>query len=156
MNVYLKFIFSILFVQAIGIAGSFFTFTSISDWYPALNKPGFTPPNWIFGPVWTILYLLMGISLFLVWKKGIKNEKVSSALTLFFIQLALNFLWSVIFFGLKMPGLAFFEIVILWIAILIVILKFLKLNKTAAYLLIPYFVWVSFASVLNLFIFLLN
>jgi tryptophan-rich sensory protein len=130
--------------------GSFFTFNSVSTWYPTLEKPFFNPPSWIFGPVWTTLYFLMGISLFLVWGKK------KTDLTWFWAQLALNAFWSIVFFGMKSPGLAFLVIVLLWISIFLTIKSFYKINKNAAYLLYPYLAWVTFASILNLFIAILN
>jgi tryptophan-rich sensory protein len=139
-----------------GVIGGLFTSSSIPTWYAALNKPAFNPPNWIFGPVWTLLYILMGVSLFLVWQKGLKNKKAKTAVTIFGIQLALNTLWSILFFGLKSPILGLGEIVVLWAFILLSIIKFSKISKTAAWLLLPYILWVSFAAVLNLSIFLLN
>ena len=132
--------------------GGLFTASSVSTWYLTLIKPSFNPPSWVFGPVWTILYLLMGISLYLVWiKKFDKN-----AFTFFGIQLVLNALWSILFFGLKSPLFAFIEIVLLWIAILITVIYFYRINKISAYLLIPYILWVSFAAILNFAIFILN
>jgi tryptophan-rich sensory protein len=132
-----------------GILGSFFTISAIPEWYSTLNKPFFSPPNWIFAPVWTVLYILMGVSLYLVWLK----KKVP---TVFWIQLILNAAWSVIFFGLKNPGLAMVNILALWIAIFLTIKSFYKISITASNLLIPYLLWVSFASILNLSIVLLN
>ncbi len=132
-----------------GGVGSIFTTQSIPTWYATLNKPFFSPPNWIFAPVWTILYILMGISLYLVWQK----KKIPAV---FWIQLVLNIIWSVIFFGMKNPPLAFMDIIILWIAIFATIKSFSKINKLAGQLLWPYMVWVSFASILNLFIIILN
>lgn len=151
----MKLIFSIIICQLAGIAGALFTTPSIKGWYQSLNKPSFNPPNWIFGPVWTLLYLLMGISLYLVWNQK-NNPKIKTALIFFAIQLMLNSLWSIIFFSLHLPSLAFLEIIILLIFIILTIIKFLPISKTAAYLLIPYFLWVSFASILNLAIFKLN
>ena len=136
--------------------GSVFTASSVSTWFTTLIKPSFNPPNWIFGPVWTILYLLMGFSLFLVWKQGLKKKYVKECLIIFGIQIFLNFLWSLLFFGLQNPLLAFIEIIFLWISILFMIIYFYKVNKTAAYMQIPYILWVSFAAVLNLSIVLLN
>lgn len=144
-----KAIFSVALCLAAGLVGSLFTATSIPEWYQFLNKPSFSPPNWIFGPVWTTLYVLMGISLYLVWEK----KKVPSV---FWIQLILNALWSIIFFGMRNPTLAFIEIVVLWIAIFLTIKSFYRISKLASYLLIPYILWVSFASVLNLSIAILN
>lgn len=132
-----------------GVLGSFFTFSAIPDWYAALNKPSFSPPNWIFGPVWTTLYIMMGISLYLVWQK----KKVP---LVFWAQLFLNAIWSIIFFGMKNPGLALIDIIALWITIVLTIKSFSKISKPAGYLLIPYLLWVSFAAILNLSIVLLN
>ncbi len=147
-----KLIISILLPFLVSVIGGLFTVSSVSTWYVTLIKPSFNPPNWIFGPVWTILYLMMGISLYLVWIK--KYDK--SAFILFGIQLVLNALWSILFFGIKSPLYAFIEIIFLWVAILLTIIYFYKINKTSAYLLIPYILWVSFASVLNLAILILN
>lgn len=137
-----------------GILGSFFTVSSIPTWYATLNKPSFSPPNWIFGPVWTALYILMGISLYLVLvsKSKVKQKGINS----FFIQLGLNAIWSIIFFGMRNPTLALVDIAALWIAIVLTIRAFYKINKLSANLLYPYLVWVSFASILNLMIVLLN
>ena len=151
-----KLLTSVIGCLAVGFLGSFATTPAIPTWYQTLNKPIFNPPNWIFGPVWTTLYILMGISLYLVWKKGFKNKKNKDAINLFLIQLGLNFIWSFIFFGFKNPQLAFVNIILLWAAIFITILKFWKISKWATYLLIPYILWVSFASILNLFIAILN
>ena len=136
--------------------GGIFTASSVSTWYVTLNKPFFNPPSWVFGPVWTVLYLMMGIALYLVWttKTGAKNKYV--AFIVFGVQIFLNALWSVLFFGLKNPLFAFVEIVFLWIAILATIAYFYRIKKTASYLLIPYILWVSFAAVLNLSLFILN
>lgn len=140
----------ILIAQGAGILGSFATATSVKSWYlTELNRPFWNPPSWLFGPVWTTLFLLMGISLYLVWRQ--KNN-----LKWFWFQLVLNIIWSYLFFGLRSPTLAFYEIIILWIAILITIVKFWKLNKTASILLWPYLAWVSFASFLNFTIMRLN
>lgn len=144
-----KLIFSIGVCLGAGVLGSFFTVSSIATWYQTLNKPFFSPPNWIFGPVWTILYILMGISLYVIWTK----KKVPSV---FWIQLILNALWSIIFFGMGNFALALVDIVVLWIAIVLTIKVFYKINKLAGQLLVPYLAWVSFASILNLAIVLLN
>lgn len=136
-----------------GLIGSLFTFSATPTWYVTLNKPEFSPPNWIFGPVWTILYILMGVSLYLVWTS---KKKSKFALKLFLAQLLLNTLWSIIFFGMRNPTLALVEVVILWVMILLTILEFRKISKCAAYLLFSYLAWVSFATILNLFIVLLN
>lgn len=151
-----KLVFSILVCEAAGILGSLFTISAIPTWYAILNKPTFSPPNWIFAPVWTILYLMMGISLYLVWQKGIKTKGVKNALSVFGLQLALNASWSIVFFtGQSIVG-GLLIIVILWSLILITILKFLKISQTAALLLVPYLLWVSFATILNFYIFKLN
>ncbi len=147
-------IFTVLLSEGAGILGSFFTFSSIPTWYTTLVKPSFSPPNFVFGPVWTALYALMGISLYLVWTSKAKSKQY--AIKLFFIQLGLNTFWSIIFFGLKNPGLAFIEIIALWVAILLTIKAFQKISKKASYLLYPYFAWVSFATILNFSIWALN
>jgi len=146
---------SILITLSAGFIGSFFTTSSITTWYAFINKPFFSPPNWLFAPVWTLLYILMGISAFLIWKKR-DNLKTKQALISYGIQLVLNTLWSIIFFGMHNPGLAFLEIIILWLFILITLIKFYKINKTAGLLFIPYLLWVSFASILNYAIWILN
>lgn len=149
MPKYLKLILLILLCNFVGIAGSYFTFNSIPTWYVYLNKPFFSPPNYLFGPVWTILYILMGISAFMVWE----NKK---AMKYFWIQLFLNGIWTPIFFGAKNLGLAFVVIVIMWVYIVKTIKAFAKVNKKASYLLYPYLIWVSFASLLNFSIWFLN
>ena len=151
----LPLLISILIVFSFGFIGSFFTTSSITNWYAFINKPLFSPPNWIFGPVWTLLYILMGVSAFLIWQKR-DNLKTKPALIFYGIQLILNALWSIIFFGMHNPGLALLEIVILWLFILITLIKFYKINKTAGLLFIPYLAWVSFASILNYAIWILN
>lgn len=147
-------ILAILICEGAGILGSIFTVSSIPTWYATLVKPSFSPPNWIFGPVWTILYVLMGISLYLVWVSKTKSKQY--AVRLFFIQLVLNAIWSIIFFGLKSPGLAFLEIIALWITIVLTIKAFRKISTPASYLLYPYVAWASFASILNFSIWILN
>lgn len=145
-----KLLTCILIVQGAGIIGSFFTASSVKTWYLTdLVKPSFNPPSWIFAPVWIFLFLLMGIALYLVWNK--KNN-----LFWFWVQLFLNLLWSILFFGLHSPRLAFYEILVLWFAILVTIIKFHQYHKTASYLLWPYLAWVSFASFLNYSIMILN
>ena len=147
---------SIIICQLAGIIGSLFTAPSIPLWYANINKPSFNPPSWVFAPVWTTLYLLMGIALFLVWRKGLKRKDLKIAFAVFIFQLILNTLWSILFFGLKSPFVAFIEIVLLWISILISIILFFRISKVAGALLIPYLLWVSFASVLNFAIWRLN
>jgi tryptophan-rich sensory protein len=129
---------------------------SVSTWYADLSKPSFNPPDWAFGVVWPILYLMMGVSASLIWKRGIKKKEVRLALGLFILQLVLNGLWTPIFFGLHMMALALAEIILLWIAILMTILAFWRISRTAAYLLIPYILWVSFAVALNAALWFLN
>ena len=149
----IKFIASIVICQVAGGIGAIFTTQSVQTWYPTLQKPSFNPPNWLFAPVWTLLYLLMGISLFLIWKDS-KDKK--NAVILFSIQLVLNVLWSVCFFGLKIPLLGLIVIVILLAFILANIISFYKISKIAGILLIPYLLWVSFATVLNFSLWMLN
>ena len=153
MNKWIKLIVSILICQIAGIIGSIFTTPSITTWYADLQQPAFSPPNWVFGPVWITLYTLIGISLYLVWNKK-KNIKIP--LTLFFIQLILNSIWSIIFFGLQNPFYALIEIIILWITILLTIINFYKVSKKAGLLLLPYIIWVSVATILNYYIWILN
>ncbi len=152
----LKLVFSIGVCFLVAGIGSAITLPSISTWYATLNKPFFSPPNFLFGPVWTILYFLMGVSLFIIWDKNLKNKNKDKTIKTFILQLILNLLWSLVFFGLHQPLLAFIAIIVLWIAIFITIKYFYKISQLAAYLLIPYIVWVSFASILNLAIVLLN
>ena len=152
----IKFIVAIVVCQLAGFVGSLLTTPSIPTWYAALRKPSFNPPNWIFGPVWTTLFVLMGISAFIVWNKGLDRKGVKAALVLFIIQLVLNMLWSYLFFTLHSPLYAFVEIIILWLAILLTMLKFFPISRAAGYLLLPYILWVSFAAVLNFTIFRLN
>ncbi|KPK62816.1 TspO protein [candidate division WOR_3 bacterium SM23_42] len=151
-----RFIISIAICQLAGIIGSVFTAPAVPTWYAALKKPAFSPPNWLFGPVWITLYVLMGISLFLVWRKSVDIPAVKTGLTVFGVQLILNILWSAAFFGLKSPVAGLLFIIALWIAILVTILRFTRVSEFAAILLVPYIVWVSFAAILNLSLFLLN
>jgi translocator protein len=137
-----------------GGLGSFFTGNSVREWYPSLRKPVGTPPSWVFGPVWTTLYVLMAVSGWLVWREY--RWGALPALLIFFGQLALNVAWSGIFFGSRMPGVAFAEIVLLWLAILWTMLIFFLLLPVAALLLVPYLVWVTYASYLNFGIWRLN
>ncbi|MDH4217973.1 MAG: tryptophan-rich sensory protein [Candidatus Aminicenantes bacterium] len=152
---FLKLIVSLIICQLAGFVGSLFTTPAIPEWYASLQKPSFTPPNWLFSPVWISLFLLMGVSLYLLWQTASKKE-AKLALVLFSIQLILNVLWSAIFFGLKSPMVAFIEILVLWAAIFLTMTKSLKVTKAAGYLLLPYIIWVSFAAVLNFFLWKLN
>jgi len=155
MNI-LKLAVSLVGCFLVAFLGSAFTMPSIQTWYLELNKPFFNPPNWIFGPVWTTLYLMMGIALYLIWNKNLKNKKKDAAIKMFILQLVLNLFWSLAFFGLHQPFLALMTIIALWLSIFATIKYFSKISKTAAYLLYPYIFWVSFASILNLFIVILN
>jgi len=140
---------SIIVCQAAGLIGSLFTFAALPTWYATLAKPAFSPPNWIFGPVWTTLYILMGIAMYLVWQK-------KGSLTLFLIHLVFNAGWSVVFFGLQSMLGGMVALIILWGFIVAVIREFYRIDRRAAYLLIPYLVWVSFAGVLNFSLLLIN
>lgn len=153
---YYKLAASIGICELAGIIGSVFTAGSVSGWYVTLAKPALTPPGWIFGPVWITLYALMGIALFLVWRGGINTRQSKIAVGVFLFQLLLNALWSIIFFGLQLPGIALAEIIVLWIAIVASIIAFARVSRTAAWLLIPYLLWVSFAMYLNYGIYILN
>ncbi len=153
---FLKLIIALIVPQLFAIIGSLFTQTGVNSWYNLIEKPGFNPPNWVFGPVWTLLYILMGISAFLIWRRGLEKKEVRFALMIFIFQLTLNLFWSFIFFGLQNPGIALTEIISLWFAILATILAFYQINKVAAFLLIPYILWVSFAAFLNYSIWNLN
>lgn len=155
----LKYISSLLICLLIpltigGLSG-FFTSSAISTWYVTLNKPSFNPPNYLFAPVWTTLFTLMGISLFMIWKTA-KGYRRNNALLIFTIQIVLNFFWSILFFNFENPGLALIEIVMLWTSILMMIIYFGRVNRIAAILQIPYLLWVSFASILNTAIWHLN
>lgn len=176
-----KILISIIICELAGAIGSVFTVSQINTWYKDLKKPFFSPPNWIFGPVWTALFLLMAVSLYLVWSASWKpkneiiekkaNKKIwnryseklaigqwqkTNIILIFSFQLILNILWSVIFFGFHSPALAFFEILMLWFAILFTVVNFYRVSKAAAYLLLPYIIWVSFAGILNYFFWILN
>ena len=177
-----KFLASIIICELAGVVGSFFTMPAIEGWYASLNKPSFNPPNWIFGPVWTLIFTLMGVALYIVWKKKFKVEPSSAkasawqrkawnpvsqklmsgswqkmnVILIFSLQLFLNILWSVIFFGFHQTGLAFFELLMLWVSIIYTIINFYRISKASAYLLLPYLLWVSFAAILNLSIWIIN
>ena len=153
---------SLVLLYSVGISflaggiGSVFTYSAIPTWYAQLSKPFFNPPNWLFGPVWSLLYVCMGISLFLIYTTKTKETIKNGAVSIFYVQLVLNAVWSILFFGLKNPGIALVEIICLWLFILLTIVRFDKINRIAGGLLIPYLLWVSFASVLNLSIVILN
>jgi tryptophan-rich sensory protein len=151
----LALIISIAIAQAAGIIGSIFTVKSIATWYAELSKPSWNPPGWVFAPVWTVLYTLMGIAAYLVWQKS-GTEQMSLAFAVYGIHLILNTLWSIIFFGVQKPGLAFAEILILLVFVLWTAVLFFMIHPVAGLLLIPYLLWVSFASVLNYTLWRLN
>ncbi len=144
-----KLLLALVLPQLAGAIGGLLTAPAIASWYQYLAKPEFSPPNWLFAPVWTTLYLFMGLSWYLAWKKGAPKR-------LFLVHLVFNRLWSVLFFGLKNPGLALLEIVILWALIVALIFQFRCYSKSSAWLLVPYLLWVSFAAYLNLAIFRMN
>jgi benzodiazapine receptor len=151
-----RLIVSIVVSQLAGGLGAIFTTPAIPTWYAGLNKPPFNPPNWVFFPVWTTLYTLMGIAAFLVWRKGLQERRVREALTIFAVQLILNLAWTIIFFGLYSLFGAVIAIVFLWIAIVVNIVAFWRIFKAAGALLIPYILWVSFAGILNVSVWMLN
>jgi translocator protein len=150
------FLICLIVTFAAAAIGSFATTPSIPTWYAALNKPFFNPPNWLFGPVWTLLYLMMAVAAFLVWQRGLNDPAVRTALLVFLLQLALNSFWSIVFFGWHSLWGGFAVIILLWLAIIWTITVFFQLVPLAAWLLFPYLLWVSFASVLNLAVALLN
>lgn len=151
-----KFIVSIIGCELVGLLGTPFTISAIPSWYANLNKPFFAPPNWLFGPAWTLLYFLMGVAFYLIWKQGWQKKKNRIAGKYFLTQLVLNFVWSPIFFGLRAPLLGLIVIIAMWIMIVATMKKFYPLSKLAFYLLIPYLMWVSFATLLNGAIVMLN
>jgi tryptophan-rich sensory protein len=151
----LKLITSLALPLTVGAVAGLFTSNAIPEWYATLNRPSFSPPNWVFGPVWTTLYLLMGISLYLVWALEPGKER-NIALGAFGLQLILNFGWSFFFFYFKTLGYALVEIIGLWMSIVLMLVLFYKIKPVAAYLNVPYLLWVSFATVLNGAYFKLN
>lgn len=152
-----KLTLSLLSSFSAGLIGSVFTFPAIPTWYATLQKPFFSPPNWVFGPVWTVLYILMGIALYsiLTSTKGEKTER-NLVTRIFYLQLGFNAIWSILFFGLKMPIAAFIEILLLWGSIFILIRLSRTISPASGWLLTPYLLWVSFAAILNFSIILLN
>lgn len=157
MSKIIRIISVVLTCLAIGYLSGDVTRSAITTWYPTLVKPIFNPPNWIFAPVWTLLYIMMGVAAGLVWNRiEFEKEAVKKALVFFIIQLVLNALWSYLFFGLHNPLLAGIEIIVLWLMIFETYLKFSKINKLSGYLLLPYLAWVSFALILNWSIWWLN
>lgn len=156
MNNLAKFLIAVAVPVAVGGLSGWATSAGVVAWYPTLTKPSFNPPAWVFGPVWTVLYIMMGVAAFLVWRRGLGAEGVRLALGVFLLQLLLNGLWSLLFFGLRSPGLAFVDILALWLAIGATVWLFWRLVPAAGVLLLPYWAWVSFAAVLNGSIWSLN
>jgi translocator protein len=153
---WIKFILSLLVPLAVGGFAGWLTSPEITGWYAGLNKPSFNPPNYLFGPVWTALYAMMGIAFFLVWKADADERLKKTAMVLFAVQLVLNFFWSLIFFNAHQVGWALVEIIVMWLFILLTIFAFGKISSLAAWLLVPYICWVSFATVLNAALWKLN
>lgn len=156
MNNVVKFIIAVAIPLVVGSLSGFFTVTGVESWYQTINKPAWNPPNWLFGPVWTTLYVMMGVALFIIWKSDTSTELKKIAYTLFAIQLVFNFFWSFIFFNQHLVGWALIEMVIMWVFILLTIFSFAQVDKIAAWLLVPYNSWVSFAIILNYTIWQLN
>lgn len=148
------FLLCIILPLLVGGISGIATVSGIKDWYVHLNKPFFNPPNYLFGPVWSLLYLLMGVSFYMILQS--KSVTKKKAILIFFIQLILNFWWSFLFFKFQLLGISMIEIILMWISILWMIIEFKKINKTAAYLQLPYLAWVTFASLLNASIWYLN
>lgn len=155
-NKLLYILISVSICLLVGAVSGYATQSSVTDWYSELAKPSFNPPNWVFGPVWTVLYIMMGIAAGLVWAKGFYHKWVKTAMYHFIFQLLFNALWSIVFFGFRFPAGALVIIVVLVILIGLTYKWFRIVDRTAAYLLIPYFLWVCFATVLNLRIWMLN
>ncbi len=156
MKPFLKLIISIAVPVAVGAVSGYFTAGSVNTWFTTINKPSFNPPGWLFAPVWTCLYILMGIACYLVWKSNANMADKRKAISLYAIQLTLNFFWSIIFFGAQQLGWALVDIGLLWLMILLTIFSFGKITSAAAWLLVPYICWVSFATILNYSIWKLN
>ncbi len=153
---FFKLILCIAGCELVGILGTPFTVASIPTWYAGLVKPFFAPPNWLFGPAWAILYFLMGTSFYIIIKREWKKKEIKNATKFFIAQLALNFIWSPIFFGLRSPLLGLIIIVAMWSLIFVTAKKFYPISKLASYLLLPYLLWVSYATLLNASIWILN
>jgi tryptophan-rich sensory protein len=151
----IKLIISILLPLSVGAIAGMFTSQAVPVWYASLNRPSFSPPNWVFGPVWTSLYILLGISFFLIWKEKASKER-DLAIKIFSIQMLLNFAWSFLFFYFNLIGVALTEIILLWTSIAAMMYLFYKIKPFAAYLNIPYLLWVSFATILNAGYYFLN
>jgi len=174
-NNFLKLLASIIICELAGVVGSVFTSPEIEAWYKNLKKPAFNPPNWVFGPAWIIIFILMGISLYLVWQKKFEPKIISAQtynplsqkflsgswrrlniVLIFVTQLVLNILWSVLFFGAHSVAAGFFELLMLWFAIVFTMVNFHRVSKVATWILLPYILWVSFAGILNFYIWILN
>jgi len=153
---FVPFLISLLITLIIGFVASLFTRPQITTWYSTLNKPSFNPPDWLFAPVWTAIYIMIAIAAYLVWQQRNHSKTYKITAAIYFIQLAFNFSWSIVFFGLHGILPALFVILLLWVSIILNIRWFKKYSKAAAWLLAPYLLWVSFASILNLSIYLLN
>lgn len=151
-----KIIIAVVTCLLIGFLSSFATTEALKEWYPSLVKPSFNPPSEVFGPVWTILYILMGLAVALVWQSGWNKEIVQNAVMIFIAQLVLNGVWSMVFFGMRSIGGALFIIIILWFLIFLCIRRFLPINRWAGILMVPYLIWVTFALLLNASIYYLN
>lgn len=151
-----KFIIAVSVPVILGGVSGLFNVSAIDGWYQTISKPSWNPPSWIFGPVWTTLYVMMGIALYLVWKAEANSILKKTAISLFVIQFVLNFFWSFIFFNQQEMGWALVEIIVMWIFILLTIFAFANVSKTAAWLLVPYICWVSFATILNYTLWKLN
>ena len=147
---------AILVCEAVGLLAGWATQTSVTTWYPTLIKPGFTPPNWVFAPVWTLLYALMGLAAFLVWRCGPRQVRVRNALIAFGLQLVLNAGWSFAFFGARSPALGLVVILFLWGALAWTVDRFARIRSVAGWLLVPYLAWVTYALALNVAIWVLN
>lgn len=152
-----KLLVSIAIPFLVGAFGAFFTTAdTLNNWYAGLRKPPFNPPDWVFGPVWTTLYIMMGIAAFLIWRKGLDDKVVRIALACFIVQLFLNAIWTPLFFGLHSPLLGLIDIVLLLNAVIVTIYAFSKISRPAAILLVPYLAWVFFATLLNASLYILN
>lgn len=146
----------IIIIELIGLFASIFTQSSVSVWYATLQKPAFIPPNYVFAPVWVVLFALMSTAAFMVWKKGTERQDVRVALNSFGMQFLLNVLWSLIFFGMRSPLFGLIEVILLWIAIAITMMEFRKVSERAFWLMVPYILWVTFTVVLTYYIWILN
>ncbi len=151
-----KLIISVALPLLAGFIGSYFTTPGVTGWYAELSKPALNPPSWVFAPAWTTLYLLMGVALFLVWRKKKEGKNIRAAIGMFGVQLFLNGTWSFVFFGMENPQMALVNIVLLWLAIVFTIYLFYKISRPASYLLFPYLLWTGFAAYLNYMILILN